>query len=150
MVELRFADRVDAISPFRVMELLERAAEFERAGKRVVHLEVGEPDFATVDAVAEAGQAALAAGRTKYTQALGIPELRQRISDYYATLGAQVSPSRVAVTSGASGGLTLLAALLLNPGDELLITDPGYPCNEVFAYLVGAVPRAIPVSVAQR
>lgn len=146
----QFAERVDAIKPFRVMQLLERAAEFEEEGKRVVHFEVGEPDFATADCVVDAGIAALRDGRTKYTQALGIPALRQAVGDYYMSLGVKVDPARVVITSGASGGLTLLAGLLLNPSDELLITDPGYPCNEVFAHLVGAVPRALAVSANER
>jgi aspartate/methionine/tyrosine aminotransferase len=132
------------------MQLLERAAEFEREGKRVVHLEVGEPDFPTADQIVAAGHRALTEGRTKYTQALGIPELREAISSYYGGFGVEVDPSRVVVTSGASGGLTLLAALLLNPGDEMLITDPGYPCNEVFAHLVGARPRTVNVYAANR
>jgi aspartate/methionine/tyrosine aminotransferase len=131
------------------MELLERAAELEDVGKRVVHLEVGEPDFATAPNIVAAGVKALTNGQTKYTQALGLPALRETIARYYAGFGVSVDPNRVVVTSGASGGLTLLAALLLNPGDELLITDPGYPCNEVFAHLVGAIPRPIAVAANQ-
>jgi aspartate/methionine/tyrosine aminotransferase len=141
-----FADRVNLIQPFRVMEVVRRAAEFEAQGTRVVHFEVGEPDFATAEPIVEAGRQALADGRTKYTEATGIGALREAISGHYAQLGITVAPHRIIVTSGASGGLTLLAALLLNPGDELLITDPGYPCNEVFAQLAGAVPKAIAVA----
>ncbi|MEM9621084.1 MAG: aminotransferase class I/II-fold pyridoxal phosphate-dependent enzyme, partial [Pseudomonadota bacterium] len=145
-----FADRINEIQPFRVMEVLARAAELEAEGHRVVHLQVGEPDFATAAPVLAAAQQALRDGHTKYTAATGIPALRAAIASYYRDLDISVDPERIIVTSGASGGLTLLSALLLNPRDELLITDPGYPCNEVFAHLVGAVPRAVAVGANQR
>jgi aspartate/methionine/tyrosine aminotransferase len=145
-----FAERTDEISPFVVMQLLQRAGEFEEQGKSVVHFEVGEPDFQTAEPIAKAAQQAIAQGRTKYTSAQGVLALRQRISDYYRSMHVTVPVERILVTSGASGGLTLLNALLLNPGDELLITDPGYPCNEVFARLVGAQPKPINVSAAHR
>ncbi len=140
-----FAKRVNEIQPFRVMEVLARAAELEAAGHRVVHFEVGEPDFATAAPIVEAGRRALAEGHTKYTPATGIMPLREAIAGYYEAAGVAVATQRIIVTSGASGGLTLLAALLLDPGDELLITDPGYPCNEVFARLAGALPRPVVV-----
>lgn len=140
------ASRLRHISPFRVVELLERAKALEAAGHRVVHFEVGEPDFPTAPPIVEAGRAALAAGATRYTESLGLPELRERIADWYReTAGVAVSPQRVVVTAGASGALLLLSALLLDPGDELLLPDPGYPCNEAFARLVGAAPVAVPV-----
>jgi aspartate/methionine/tyrosine aminotransferase len=145
-----FAKRIERIQPFRVMEVLNRAAHHESQGLRVVHFEVGEPDFATAEPIVEAGQRALAQGRTKYTAAGGIPELREAIARHYAQMGVQIDAERVLVTAGASGGLTLLAGLLLDPGDELLITDPGYPCNEVFAQLVGGVPKTIPLEASRR
>ncbi|NKC00147.1 MAG: aminotransferase class I/II-fold pyridoxal phosphate-dependent enzyme [Pseudomonadales bacterium] len=141
-----FAQRLDKIAPFRVMEVLARAGELEAAGHEVVHLEVGEPDFSTAAPIVEAGRVALADGKTKYTAATGIIPLREKIAAHYAELGVEVCPERIIITSGASGGLTLLSALLLNPGDEILITDPGYPCNEVFAQLVGGVPRPMIVT----
>lgn len=141
-----FADRLQKIAPFRVMEVLSRAAELEALGHDVVHLEVGEPDFTTAPPIINAGLQALEAGHTKYTQATGIPELRQEISRFYAKQGVSVAPERIVVTAGASGGLALLAALLLNPEDEMLITDPGYPCNEVFTLLAGGVPVPVVVS----
>ncbi len=144
-----FSERVEQIQPFRVMEVLERAAYHESLGRRVVHFEVGEPDFATASPIVEAGRQALADGKTKYTPATGIPELRQAIVEHYQSMGVAVEPEQVVVTAGASGGLTLLAALLLNPGDQMLITDPGYPCNEVFAHLVGAQPAPIKVHAEQ-
>tara|TARA_A100001015_G_scaffold316728_1_gene431810 strand:+ start:1917 stop:3149 length:1233 start_codon:yes stop_codon:yes gene_type:complete len=145
-----FSKRSREIAPFIVMQLAQRASEFEAAGKTVVHFEVGEPDFQTAEPVVEAAKSAIDLGRTKYTVALGIPELRDRISQYYLDQGVIVGSNRIVITSGASGGLTLLAALLLNPEDELLITDPGYPCNDVFARLVGAHPRPITVGAENR
>jgi len=132
-----------------VVELLERAKALEAAGARVVHFEVGEPDFATAPAIVAAGQAALVAGHTRYTQSLGTPALRERIAAFYeAAADVRVDPARVVVTAGASGALLLLGALLLDPEQELLITEPGYPCNKVFAGLVNACSRALPVTAA--
>ncbi|MGE0623573.1 MAG: aminotransferase class I/II-fold pyridoxal phosphate-dependent enzyme [Pseudomonadales bacterium] len=143
------AQRLEQIAPFRVMLLMERAKRLEADGHRVVHFEVGEPDFETAAPIVAAGQRALAAGHTKYTQALGIPPLREAISTYYATsAGVSVAPERVVITAGASGGLLLLAALLLDPQDELLLPDPGYPCNEAFVSVVNGVPRRVPVEAA--
>ncbi|MCZ6642596.1 MAG: aminotransferase class I/II-fold pyridoxal phosphate-dependent enzyme [Gammaproteobacteria bacterium] len=147
---MKYADRLEQITPFRVMELMERAKLLETAGHRVVHFEVGEPDFVTAAPIVAAGKRALDAGETKYTQALGIPELRRRIAEYYGEhSGVAVSEQRVVVTTGASAGLLLLSALLLNPGDELLMADPGYPCNEVFVYLVNGSAVRIPVTSNQ-
>jgi aspartate/methionine/tyrosine aminotransferase len=143
------AHRLQQIAPFRVMLLMERAKRLEADGHRVVHFEVGEPDFATAAPIVAAGQKALAAGHTKYTQALGIPPLREAIAAYYGrTAGVAVAPERIVITAGASGGLLLLAALLLDPGDELLLPDPGYPCNEAFVGVVNGVPRRVPVEAA--
>ncbi len=143
------ADRLNQITPFRVMELMKRAEELEARGHKVVHFEVGEPDFNTAEPIIEAGRQALIDGRTKYTHALGLLELREAIArDYAARLGVSVPVEQIAVTAGASGGLVLLSALLLNPGDGLLITDPGYPCNEVFVHLTGGIPQRVPVRAA--
>ncbi|MCZ6619198.1 MAG: aminotransferase class I/II-fold pyridoxal phosphate-dependent enzyme [Gammaproteobacteria bacterium] len=147
---MKYAARLERITPFRVMELMERAKLLEAAGHRVVHFEVGEPDFVTAAPIVAAGKRALDAGETKYTQALGIPALRGRIARYYAEhLGVDISEQRVVVTTGASGGLLLLSALLLNPAEELLMADPGYPCNEVFVSLVNGVAVRIPVTSNQ-
>lgn len=138
------ARRLDHISPFRVVELLERAKALEEDGLKIVHLEVGEPDFPTAPSIVAAGHRALDEGATKYTQALGIPALRRRIAAHYReTAGVDVAAERVVVTAGASAGLLLLSALLLDPGDELLLTDPGYPCNDVFVRLVNGVPAHV-------
>ena len=109
----RQASRNDRIAPFHVMALLERAQALQAAGHNVIHLEVGEPDFPTAEPIVAAGIRALAAGETKYTQALGIPQLRERIARFYqTTAGISVPPERIVITSGASGGLLLLCGLL--------------------------------------
>ena len=141
----QLAQRVGGIAPFRVVEILERARELERAGRDVVHFEVGEPDFPTAPTVVAAGTEALSAGRTGYTQALGLPALRAAIAARYG-----VESGRVAVTTGASGALNLLAQVLIDPGDEVLVPDPGYPCNDVFIQAAGGVARRVPVSASTR
>ena len=148
-LEKRLAKRAEIVHPFRVMELSKRAFEYERQGHQVVHFQVGEPDFSTCEPIIAAGQSALSAGQTKYTNADGLLSLREAIAGYYRDhLGQNIAPEDIMVTSGASGALTLLLAALFNPGDELLMADPGYPCNSAFAHLVNAVPRLIPATAA--
>lgn len=147
MTEFRLspARRNHLINPFRVMNVLERARQLEVLGRDIVHLEVGEPDFKTAEPISEAGQAAIRAGRTAYTPAAGLPELRESIARFYQDRhGVTVSPSRILVTPGASGALVLLANLLLNPGDSVLMPDPSYPCNRNFVHLAGAHARLLP------
>ena len=140
------ARRANDIEPFRVMAILARARELEAAGRDIIHMEVGEPDFATPEPVVEAGIAALRAGHTHYTPALGMPALRTAIADYYGLrYDLDVAPTRVCVTPGASGALLLAMAALFNPGEEILLADPGYPCNRHFARLVEARAVGIPV-----
>jgi len=140
------AERMRKIRPFHVMELLARARELEAQGRSIVHMEVGEPDFTTPEPIIQAGRRALADGRTHYTPAMGLPELRQAISRQYKTrYGLEVAPERIAVTPGASGALQLLMSVLINPGDGVLLADPGYPCNRNFVHLVGGVPQAVDV-----
>jgi aspartate/methionine/tyrosine aminotransferase len=115
------------------MEIMERAHELERVGADIVHLEVGEPDFDVPSCVLEAVARASRDGCTHYTHSLGLWELRVAIAEYYARRYAvQVAPERVIVTTGTSGGLALLMALLLNPGDEVLLPNPGYACYPNF------------------
>lgn len=143
---MQFARRTNAIRAFQVMELMEQARRLEARGVDVVHMEVGEPDFVSADPIRAAGQAAIAAGHTGYTSALGLPDLRQAVADYYLQYHAvEVDPRRVVITAGASGALMLLSALLLEGGDELLLADPGYPCNRYIPLFAGAVPRLLPV-----
>lgn len=140
------AQRAEDIEPFRVMAILARARELEAAGRDIIHLEIGEPDFATPAPIVEAGITALRAGHTRYTPALGLPALRTAIADYYGErYGVYVAPSRVCVTPGASGALLLAMAALFNPGDEILLADPGYPCNRHFARLIEVTAVGIPV-----
>lgn len=140
------AERLKDIEPFRVMAILGQARAMQAAGRDVVHLEVGEPDFATPEPIVEAGLRALRDGHTHYTASLGLPALREAIAGYYATRhGVEVTPGRVAVTPGASGALLLAMAALFDPGDEVLLADPGYPCNRHFARLVEARGVGVPV-----
>ncbi len=145
------ATRLTDIEPFRVMEILGRAKAMQAAGRDVIHLEVGEPDFPTPEPIVAAGIAALRAGHTHYTPALGLPSLRKAIAGYYASRYAvTVDPARVAVTPGASGALLLVMATLFNPGEEVLLADPGYPCNRHFARVVEAVGKGVPVGPESR
>jgi len=138
--------RVDRVAPFRVMSLLEAAQAREAAGHDVIHLEVGEPDFATPEPVVAAGQAALAAGLTRYSPAAGLPALREAIAGHYGEhFGADVDPRRVLVTPGASGALLLASQLLVGPGDRVLMADPNYPCNRHFMALAGAEVDTVPI-----
>ena len=126
---MRSASRLADIAPFHVMELLTRAKQLEAAGRDIIHMEVGEPDFPTPATIVEAAQRAIAGGRMFYTPALGLPELREAISRFYVErYQVAVPASRIVVTAGASGALTLALACLVEPGSEWLLTDPGYPC----------------------
>jgi aspartate/methionine/tyrosine aminotransferase len=139
------------IEPFHVMALLARAHELEAAGRDVVHMEIGEPDFASPDAVVAAGVNALTSGRTRYTAAVGIPELREAIAAHYARrFGLQVDPARIVVTPGASGALMLALAVTVNPGEDVLMTDPGYPCNRHFVRFLEGRPVSLPVDAGSR
>ncbi|MDT8878912.1 aminotransferase class I/II-fold pyridoxal phosphate-dependent enzyme [Halomonas saccharevitans] len=138
--------RVARIAPFRVMSLLEIAQAREAAGHDVIHLEIGEPDFATPAPVVTAGRDALDAGQTRYTPAAGLPALREAIAGHYAEhFGAAVDPARILITPGASGALLLASQLLAGRGDRVLMADPNYPCNRHFMALAGAEVDAVPV-----
>jgi aspartate/methionine/tyrosine aminotransferase len=140
------ARRMAHIQPFHVMALLARARELEAQGRSIVHMEIGEPDFPTPAPIVAAGQQALAAGSTRYTPALGLPALRKAISGYYRDRhGVTVDPGRIIVTPGASGALHLVLALLVDRDQQVLLTDPGYPCNRNFVRLVEGEPVAVPV-----
>jgi len=140
------APRAQAVEPFHAMRLLARAGELEAEGRQVVHMEVGEPDFPTAGPIVEAGRRALAAGKTRYTPARGLPRLRSAIAGHYRVrYGVEVDPERILITPGASGGLQLLLAALLEPGDAVLMADPGYPCNRHLVRLLGGAVRPVPV-----
>jgi aspartate/methionine/tyrosine aminotransferase len=141
-----FAARIAGIDPFHVMDILARAQALEAAGRDVIHLEIGEPDFATPAPIVEAGVAALRAGHTRYTGALGLPALREAIAGFHAARWqAAVDPARVVVTPGASGALLLTLGLLAGPGDEVLMADPSYPCNRHFTQFCDARAVTVPV-----
>ncbi len=142
----RLAARMADIAPFHVMRILAQTRRMETEGRRIIHMEVGEPPFATPPAVAAAGQRALADGRTFYTPAMGLPALREAIAAYYRErFGVALSAARIAVTPGSSAGLQLALAMLCGHGDEVLLSDPGYPCNRHFVQLFGATPVSLPV-----
>ncbi len=138
------ATRMAEIEPFHVMAILARARALEAQGRSIVHMEIGEPDFPTATPIVEAGIAALRAGQTHYTPALGLPTLRAAIAASYPD-EARPDPARVVVTPGSSGALTLVFGVLINPGDEVLMADPGYPCNRHFVRLFGGRATLVPV-----
>lgn len=141
------AERMASIRPFYVMELLARAREMEQQGRSIVHMEVGEPDFETPGPIIEAGKRALDSGASHYTPAAGIIELRRAIAgDYRKRFGVSLDPARILVTPGSSGALQLVMSILVNPGEGVMMADPGYPCNRNFVHLVSGVPVTIPVS----
>lgn len=141
--------RAQATRPFYVMELLARAAAREPLKGPSVSMVVGEPDFPPPPLVVRAAAQALAQGNIHYTHALGMPELREAIAtDYQRRDALQIGTDRIAVTAGASGGLLLVMAALLNPGDEVLMPDPSYPCNREFVSAMGGVVKTIAVDSA--
>lgn len=143
--------RAASIESFKVMDLLKRARELEATGCDVVHLEVGEPDFATAEPVAEAAIRAVRAGLTQYTPAAGIPELRERIAAFYdQRYGVQISPAQVLVTPGASGALLLAFASLVDAGQRIMMSDPGYPCNRQFLHFLNASAQLVPTGPAEK
>lgn len=139
----RLAERMRHIEPFHAMDILARARALEAEGRSVIHMEIGEPDFPTPEPIVAAGMAALRAGHTHYTPATGLPALRAAIAAHYAPV--PVSVERIVITPGSSGALQLALAALVNPGDEVLLADPSYPCNRHFVHLFAGIPRLIPV-----
>jgi aspartate/methionine/tyrosine aminotransferase len=151
MPQLRTAARMAHIEPFEVMEIQTLARAAEAQGHDVIHLEIGEPDFRTPAPVVEAARRALDSEPMFYTSALGLPALREAISGFYRDRhGVEVAPGRVIVTAGSSAALLLAFGVLLDPGDEVLLADPGYPCNRHFIRTLGAVPRPVPVGAGSR
>lgn len=138
--------RASQISPFHVMDLLARAKKLQDEGRDIIHLEVGEPDFDTPEPVISAAIAAAKQVKLHYTPATGLPELKQAVADYYKRrFGLNILPERVIITPGASGALQLILASVLDAGEEIIISDPGYPCNTNISRLLNAVPVQIPV-----
>ena len=148
---MKIARRAEKIAPFYVMELLEKAKAMEAQGENIVHMEVGEPDFCTPEAVKERAIKAIQENCTFYTHSLGIPELRNKVAEYYREReGVEVAPERVVITNGTSGAFLLLSAILLDRTKPLGISDPGYPCYRNFALLVDSPTILVPVSEESR
>ncbi len=144
-----FARRMAEIQSFYVMDILARARLLESQGHSIVHMEVGEPDFDTPASVAEAAMQAIQQGLTHYTPALGLPKLREAVARFYAEeYAVELGPERVAITSGASGALMLTLGVLIDRDEEVLMTDPGYPCNRHFVRLFEGHAVNIPVAAA--
>lgn len=142
----RLAGRMAHIAPFEVMEIQSRARQLEASGQDVIHMEIGEPDFRTPQPIIDAAKKALDEHRMYYTSALGIRPLREAIAEFYASkYGVTVSPDRIIVTAGSSAALLLAFGVLLNPGDEVLMADPGYPCNRHFVRTLEGLPRTVAV-----
>jgi aspartate/methionine/tyrosine aminotransferase len=148
---MQVAARVHAIEPFHVMEVVKAASELARAGVDVISMSVGEPDFTATEQVAEAAIAAIRAGATQYTDALGLAPLREAIAAHYAaTYGIAIDRRRIIVTAGASAGLLLACAALVGEGDQVLMPDPCYPCNRHFVSAFGGDPLLVPAGPEQR
>lgn len=143
--------RAQTIPPFHVMDLLARAQQLESEGRSIIHLEVGEPDFATARPIIDAGIQALRQLKTHYTAATGLPELKQAIADHYQNkFDLMIDSRRVVVTPGASGALQLALSVLTNAGDSILLSDPGYPCNRNIAKVLAVDSIDVPVTAASQ
>jgi aspartate/methionine/tyrosine aminotransferase len=139
------AARTARISPFYVMEIMKAAAQLEAAGRSVIHMSIGEPDFTAPPPVQEAARRAIAEGDTAYTPALGLSALREAIAaNYERAYDVRIDAARIAITAGASGALLLAMAALVEPGDEVLMPDPSYPCNRHFVTVFDGVARLVP------
>ncbi len=148
---IKAASRTENINPFRVMKVLQRAQQLESAGRRIIHMEVGEPDFSTASPIIEAAQDALKQGHTHYSTAAGLTELREAISGFYAQrYKVSVNLERIFITPGASGGLNLLSNLLVDRGDGILMADPTYPCNRNYIRLMDGQPQMVAVGPQNR
>lgn len=138
----QLARRVTEVTPFLAMEIMERAKVLEAEGREVIYLCLGEPDYGTPEPIVKTAQKAMLAGETRYTHSLGRVELRQALADHYRSrYGVSVDPEQVIVSSGTSPLMLLLFAALCDPGDEIILTDPGYACYPNFIRFVGGTPR---------
>ena len=156
---MKLAARLDHIEPFYVMECAKAAQEIARGplcdpaqgGRPMIYLNIGEPDFTAAPAVVAAAERCMRQGRTQYTQATGLPALREAIARWYGTrFGIDVAASRIVVTAGASAALQLATLALVDGGDELLLPDPSYPCNRHFVAAAGGRAVLLPAGPKQR
>jgi aspartate/methionine/tyrosine aminotransferase len=146
-----FAERIHAIEPFLAVEIAERAQALERAGADIVHLEFGEPDFEAPAVVREAAEKALKDGRTKYVSSLGILPLREAIAEHYRrSYGVALSPEQILVTPGTSPAMLLLFGHLVDPGDEVILSDPHYACYPNFIRYASGIPAYVPILEQER
>ena len=155
MSVIELSQRAQRIEPFYVMEMAKHAQEVARqssaSGSPMIYLNIGEPDFSAPPLVQQAAERAIRDGRTQYTQAPGLPELREKISAWYASrFGVDVPARRIIITAGASAALQLACLALINPGDEVLMPDPSYPCNRHFVSAAEGKAVLIPSSAAER
>jgi len=157
--ELRLSQRLGKIEPFYVMECAKAAAEIARSpacdpakgGRRMIYLNIGEPDFGAPPAVQAAAQACIETGRTQYTPATGLPALREAIAHWYGThFGLDIAAERIVVTAGASAALQLICLALFERGDRVLMPDPCYPCNRHFVAATDAEAVLLPAGAEQR
>jgi len=138
------------IQPFHVMEMMERARQLESAGRSIIHMEIGQPDFGAAPQVIEQAVRAMQSDPLGYTTTLGLPALREAIAGHYAEqYGVTIAPQRVAVTAGASGAFVIAMGVLVNPGDEVLMPDPCYSCNPNFVRMFDGIPVFMPVDETQ-
>ena len=149
------SNRAQRIEPFYVMEVAKAAQllgdKLLNSERPMLYLNVGEPDFTAPELVQEAAISAIKAGNTQYTQASGMPELRERISHWYKQrFNVDIPASRIVLTAGASAALQLACLALINSGDEILMPDPSYPCNRQFVSAADGVPVMIPTTAAER
>jgi aspartate/methionine/tyrosine aminotransferase len=138
--------KAQEIPPFIVMDVMEKAQELERDGEHIIHLEVGEPDFDTPECINEASYRAICEGKTHYTHSLGLIELREAIAeDYWKKYRVKVSPEQILITSGTSPAMLLLFAALLEPGEEVILSNPYYPCYPNIIRFVDGIPVFVTV-----
>lgn len=149
-MSINITNKARRIPPFIVMDVLERARALEGGGESIIHMEVGEPDFTTPGCIIQAGCKALREGKTHYTHSQGILPLREAIcEDYARRYGVSVEPEQIIVTSGTSPALLMIFAAMLGPGDEIIMTNPYYPCYANMVTFIGGTPRLIPVSAKE-
>jgi aspartate aminotransferase len=144
-----FAQRISNIKPEGAYQVLAQAQELERQGRHIIHLEIGQPDFQTFDPICDSGRAAIAEGHTRYTPSAGIRELREAIAQHISATKGPCSPNQVVVGPGAKPGLLLPILALVNPGDEVLYPDPGFPSYRADIELAGGIPIAAPLLEAR-
>ncbi len=145
-LSIPIAKKAFEMPSFIVMDVLERAQELEKQGKSIIHLEIGEPDFITPSCICEAAKKAIEKGQTHYTHSLGIVELREAIAEHYKEkYGVEIDPGQIIVTSGTSPAMLLIFSAVLEKGDEVILSDPHYPCYPNFVRFLDGKPVFVKV-----